>query len=125
MVAFLAMQIGVYPRTVAALILLSGLVGANPVTLCIPPQASQRDGESGWGGGLGERLSEVVQIHDVILLRTYLSTRFPSDFKFRLRMSRCKYLGCIPSSRAASMGLPSASSSALRTSCFLVWFKVL
>jgi len=53
-------------------------------------------------------------------LRNHYPSRFSSDFKFRFLISRCRYLGWIPSSLAASTWFPFALSIALITSCFLV-----
>jgi hypothetical protein len=37
LIAFLAMQVGVYPRTLGAFVLLSRFVGPRPIALGIPP----------------------------------------------------------------------------------------
>ena len=37
LIAFLAMQVGVHPRTIGAFVLLSGFVGSRPIAIGIPP----------------------------------------------------------------------------------------
>ena len=41
LIAFLAMEVGMNPGTCRPLILLSRLMGANPIALGIPPEAGQ------------------------------------------------------------------------------------
>jgi hypothetical protein len=43
LIAFLTVQVGVNPRTVAAFILLSRLVGSRPIALRIPPETRERE----------------------------------------------------------------------------------
>jgi hypothetical protein len=38
-IAFLAMQVGMHPRSLDTLVLLSGFVRSRPITLAIPPQS--------------------------------------------------------------------------------------
>ena len=63
LIAFLAMQIGVNPRSLEALILLGGFVRPIPIALSIPPQSGEGIRESGWRFGRGKRLAEVVEGH--------------------------------------------------------------
>ena len=55
--------------------------------------------------------------------RSHYLSRLVSDFKLRFLISRCRYLGWIPSSLAASMWFPLASPIAIITSCFFVSFS--
>ena len=66
LIAFLAMQVGVNPRSLDAFVLLGGLVRPLPVALAIPPQSDEGVGESGWRLGRGERLAKFVQGHGAI-----------------------------------------------------------
>jgi hypothetical protein len=63
LIAFLAMQVGVNPRTFNALILLGGLVRPRPIALAVPPETRERVRESGWGLRRGERFPKFVQGH--------------------------------------------------------------
>jgi hypothetical protein len=54
LIAFLAMQVSVNPRTIASFILLRGFVRPRPITFGVPPQSGQGDRESGWRLGCGE-----------------------------------------------------------------------
>src|ERR1700675_1865511 len=49
LIAFLAMQVGMHPRTVLPFILLCGFVCSLPVALASPPQSGERVRESGKG----------------------------------------------------------------------------
>jgi hypothetical protein len=51
----------VHPTTLGALVLLSRLVSPLPIALGIPPQAEERDRQSGWRLGCGERFAKIVQ----------------------------------------------------------------
>jgi hypothetical protein len=48
LVAFLAMEIGMNPRTILAFVPLSGFVRSRPIALGIPPQSGEGVSESGW-----------------------------------------------------------------------------
>ena len=61
LVALLTVQIGVYPRSLDAFILLRGLVRPRPIALGIPPQSGEGVRESGWRLGRGQRLTEFVR----------------------------------------------------------------
>jgi hypothetical protein len=63
LITFLAVQVGVDPRTFGTFILLGGLVGSSPVAFSVPPESEKCGGESWWRLGRGERLAEVVQGH--------------------------------------------------------------
>ena len=63
MIAFLAMEVGVYPRTLHAFVLLRRLVRPRPIALAISPQSGEGECDSGWRVGFGERLAEVVHGH--------------------------------------------------------------
>lgn len=63
LIAFLAVQVGVNPRSVDTFILLRGFVRPCPIAFPIRPQSSEREGKSGWRFGRGERLSKFVQRH--------------------------------------------------------------
>lgn len=54
MIAFLAMKVGVDPRTIGAFVLLSGFVRSRPIALRVPPQSGEGERESGWRLGGGE-----------------------------------------------------------------------
>src|SRR5262249_3784473 len=47
LIAFLAMQVGVNPCAFPSPIFLSGFMGSLPIVLGIPPQAGERERESG------------------------------------------------------------------------------
>src|ERR1700680_2692009 len=51
LIAFLAMQVGMHPRTVPPFILLCEFVRSLPVALGVPPQSGERVRESGWRSG--------------------------------------------------------------------------
>ena len=40
-IAFLAMQVGVHPRTLGPFVLLSGFVGSRPIALGVPPETRE------------------------------------------------------------------------------------
>ena len=61
LIAFLAVEIRVNPRSLDAFVLLRGVVCSRPIALCIPPQSGDRVRESGWRVGRGERLAKFVQ----------------------------------------------------------------
>jgi len=63
LIAFLAVQVGVNPRTLDALVLLRGFVRSFPIALAIPPQPGEGKRESGWRFGRFERLAKFVQCH--------------------------------------------------------------
>jgi hypothetical protein len=63
LIAFIAVQVGVNPRTVTTFVLLSGFVRSRPIALGIPPQSREGVRESGWRLGRGEGLAKVVQGH--------------------------------------------------------------
>jgi len=48
MIAFFAMQVGMNPRTVTTLVLLSRLVCSRPIALGVPPQTREGGCESRW-----------------------------------------------------------------------------
>jgi len=48
LIAFLAMQVGMDPRTLATFVLLGGFVRSRPIALRVPPKTDQGGGESGW-----------------------------------------------------------------------------
>jgi len=54
LIAFLAMKVGVNPRTLDALVLLRGFVCSLPIALGIPPQPDEGVPKSGWWLGRGE-----------------------------------------------------------------------
>jgi hypothetical protein len=54
LIAFFPMQVGVYPRSITAFVLLSGLMRSLPITFGIPPKTDEREGESGWWSYFGE-----------------------------------------------------------------------
>src|SRR6266567_1868540 len=56
-VTLFAMQVGVYPSTAGAFILLGRFVGASPVTLCVPPQTGEGKILRNRWRRLGERLA--------------------------------------------------------------------
>jgi hypothetical protein len=59
LITFLAVQIGMYPRTLDAFVLLSGFVRSLPVAIAVPPQPGKC--VSGWRLGRGQRLAKFVQ----------------------------------------------------------------
>ena len=61
LIAFLAMQVGMNPRTIPAFVLLGGFVRPLPISFRIPPQSGECVGESRWRLGRGEGLTEFVQ----------------------------------------------------------------
>src|SRR5580658_9609370 len=63
LIAFFAVEVSMYPRTLDAFILLSGFVRSSPIALCIPPQSGERVREFGWWLVRGERLAEIVEGH--------------------------------------------------------------
>jgi hypothetical protein len=53
LIAFLAMEVSVDPRTLGAFVLLCRLVGSRPIALRVPPKSGECVGESGWRLGRG------------------------------------------------------------------------
>lgn len=63
MIAFFAVEVGVDPGAVGALVLLCGFVGAGPVAFGVPPESGLGVGDViGWSG-CGEGLTEVIEGH--------------------------------------------------------------
>jgi hypothetical protein len=62
-IALLAVEIGMHPRPLDALVLLRGFVRPRPIALCIPPQPGEGVCESGWRLGRGEGLAKFVRGH--------------------------------------------------------------
>jgi hypothetical protein len=60
LIAFLAVQVGMHPRTVTPFVLLGGFVRLLPIAFAIPPQSGEGVRESGWRLGRGERFAEIV-----------------------------------------------------------------
>jgi len=54
LIAFLAMQVGMHPRTIGAFVLLRRFVCSRPIALAVPPQSCEGRCESGWRLGRGE-----------------------------------------------------------------------
>jgi hypothetical protein len=52
-IAFLAMEVGVNPRTLYAFVLLGGFVRFLPIALGVPPQSAERVPKPGWRFGRG------------------------------------------------------------------------
>jgi len=50
-IALLAVQVRMHPRTLDPFVLLSGFVRSLPVALAIPPQSGERVREFGWRVG--------------------------------------------------------------------------
>lgn len=63
LIAFLAMEIRMHPRTLDAFVLLCGFVRSFPVALGVPSQPGKGVSESGWRLGRSEGLTEIVQGH--------------------------------------------------------------
>jgi hypothetical protein len=63
LIAFLAVQVCVNPRTFDALILLGGRVRRFPISLRIPPESSEGMCQCGWWFGSREGLLEFVEGH--------------------------------------------------------------
>jgi hypothetical protein len=63
LIAFLAMQVGVCPRTLDAFALLGGFVRSLPIALGIPPQSGEGVRDSGWRLGRRDGFTEVVRGH--------------------------------------------------------------
>jgi hypothetical protein len=63
LIAFLAMKVGVHPRTIGSFVLLGRFVGLRPIAFGIPPQAGEGLCKLGGRFGLGERLTKIVQGH--------------------------------------------------------------
>jgi hypothetical protein len=66
LIAFLAMQVGVYPRSLDAFVLLCGFVRPRPIAFGIPPQPGKGVRESAWRLARSERLAKIVQGHGAI-----------------------------------------------------------
>jgi len=67
-VAFLAVEVGVNPRSLDTLVLLSGFVRPFPIAFRVKPQSGKRLRESGWRLSRGEGLAKFVQGHSEIPL---------------------------------------------------------
>ena len=63
LVALLAVQVRMHPRSLDALVLLRGFVRPLPIALGIPPQPGEGVRESGWRLGRGEGLAKFIQGH--------------------------------------------------------------
>ena len=63
LIAFLAMQVGVNPRSVHAFVLLSRFVRSRPIAFAIPPESGEGETECDWRLGRGQRLVEFVESH--------------------------------------------------------------
>lgn len=61
LVALLAVEIRVNPRSLDAFVLLGGFVRSRPISLGIPPQPGEGVRESGRRLGRGERLAKFIQ----------------------------------------------------------------
>jgi hypothetical protein len=77
LVALLAVQIRMHPRTLDAFILLCGFVRSRPIALRVPPQSGEGVRESGWPLSRGERLAKFVQGHGAIFLLLYAKMTSP------------------------------------------------
>jgi hypothetical protein len=66
LIAFLAVQVGMHPRTLDAFVLLGGFVRPRPIALGIPPQPGEGVRESGWRLGRVERFAKFIQGHGAI-----------------------------------------------------------
>jgi hypothetical protein len=63
LIAFLAMQVGVHPRTLGALVLLGRFVRSLPIAFAIPPKSGEGERKFRRRVGLSERRAEIVQGH--------------------------------------------------------------
>jgi len=63
LIAFLAMQIGMDPRTLRAFIVLGRFMRLFPIALGVPPQAEECMCEFRRRFGCGERLAKIVHGH--------------------------------------------------------------
>jgi hypothetical protein len=57
------MQVGVYPRTLRAFVLLSRFVGSGPIAFGIPPESGESECKSCWRVGRSKRLAKIFQGH--------------------------------------------------------------
>ena len=57
LIAFLAVEVSMYPRTLDSFVLLCGFVRSRPIVLRVPPQSGECGRESGWRLGRGEGLT--------------------------------------------------------------------
>jgi hypothetical protein len=70
LIAFFAMQVGMYPRALHAFVLLGRFVCSRPIAFGIPPQSDEGVRESGWWLGSGEGFTKFVQGHFESVFRT-------------------------------------------------------